>query len=130
MLKKEGNSVTIPESLFRFLMAEYLRYLPFNEAAYLRTNPDVDIAIHKGDIPSGKDHFAVSGYFEERDTGGSEFDEKWYLKHNEDVAASVRKGEWNSARDHWMMVGRAEFRAPCREQVALYDAWRAHLTGE
>ncbi|RBM06012.1 hypothetical protein NJLHNGOC_11040 [Novacetimonas cocois] len=127
-VEDDRENVVISRKLFRLLLSGYLRSLPFDEQAYLAANPDVDAAIHRGELDSSEDHFVNVGFFEGRDTGGSEFDEKWYLKNNPDVAASVRRGDWVSGKDHWQMVGRAEFRAPSKAFVAIYDTWRAFLS--
>ncbi|GBQ34328.1 MAG: hypothetical protein JJK57_09720 [Komagataeibacter hansenii] len=126
-IKRQDNAVIIPEAMFRFLITEYLRSLPFDEAAYLKANPDVDAAIHRDEFSSGKEHFTRIGFFEGRDAGGDEFDEKWYLKNNRDVASSVNRGDWSSGEEHWQRIGRNELRAPCRAQVPLYDIWHAFL---
>ncbi len=127
LAQDNGANVIISKTLFRFLISEYLKSLPFDEKAYLETNPDVDAAVHRGELQSGAEHFFYTGFFEGRETGGNEFDEKWYLKNNPDVVASVRRGDWTTGREHWLAVGRTELRAPCRALVPLYDTWRQFL---
>ena len=124
LTKTENGKVIIPEDVFKFLITSYLKTVPFDEAAYLRANPDVDAAIHRGELKSGHDHFIQVGFFEGRDTDGKEFDEKWYLKNNPDVAASVLRGEWTNGKMHWLNVGRAELRAPSKALEPVYDTWR------
>lgn len=127
LAEESSAHVTISKTLFRFLISEYLKSLPFDEKAYLETNPDVDAAVHRGELKSGEEHFLYTGFFEGRETGSTEFDEKWYLKNNPDVVASVRRGDWTTGKEHWLAMGRAELRAPSRALVPLYDTWRQFL---
>lgn len=121
---KKDKKVIVPEKIFKFLLTEYLKSLPFDEAAYLRANPDVDAAIHRGEQKTGKEHFIYIGFFEGRSLGGNDFDEKWYLRNNSDVADSVRRGEWKNGKDHWVTVGVQELRAPSKSLASLYAVWR------
>lgn len=127
LAEENGKQVIISKTLFRFLMSEYLKSFPFDEKSYLEINPDVDAAVHRGELKNGREHFLYTGFFEGREAGSIEFDEKWYLKNNPDVMASVRRGDWTTGKEHWLAVGRVELRAPCQTMVSLYDTWRQFL---
>ncbi len=73
----------------------------FNEAAYLRANPDVA---------------AVA------------FDETFYLEQNPTVAAAVKAGEFSSAFDHYQQFGKAEGRdANPTGGVGLFRSGQEHF---
>ncbi|BAI73186.1 hypothetical protein AZL_025480 [Azospirillum sp. B510] len=84
----------------------------FNEAAYLKANPDVADAVQKGMI-TAYGHWESSGRKEGR-TGAyavdPSFDAAYYLKTNPDVAAAVKRGE-TTAEEHYILAGKAEKRS-------------------
>nr|WP_298797999.1 hypothetical protein [uncultured Acetobacter sp.] len=119
------QTVTLPSSLFVFLIENYLLHQPFNEENYLHTNPDVADAIQAGTLKSGKQHYVTQGYWEERDGAGPSFSEEWYVRQNPDVAIAVQRGECPSGAVHYGRYGRQEGRCPNPEQADLYAAWRS-----
>jgi hypothetical protein len=106
----KGNTVTIPTSLFKFLLSTLLVAENFDEAAYLAANSDVAEAVRKGQIESGWVHYVTTGYFEGRSPGAYKIDVSWYRKRYPDVARAERRGQLHVA-DHYARVGRAESRA-------------------
>ncbi|WP_395495754.1 hypothetical protein [Acetobacter sp. KSO5] len=120
----DEHSVTVPHSLLLLLIENYLRHQPFDEDAYLRTNPDVADAIRAGHISSAQEHYVTRGYWEERDGAAPPFCEDWYLRQNPDVAIAVQLGECPSGAAHYNHYGRKEGRCPSPEQADLYTTWR------
>lgn len=118
-------AVTIPHSLFVFLIENYLRNQPFDGAAYLRTNPDVAEAVRAGRVPSAQEHYVTRGYWEERNGACPPFCEDWYLRQNPDVAIAVQRGECASGEAHYNQYGRREGRCPCPELAGLYTLWHS-----
>jgi hypothetical protein len=63
---KDAAEVTIPMGLFKFLMQLAVANGDFNEAGYLKANPDVAEAVERGEIESARLHYIGFGYFEGR----------------------------------------------------------------
>lgn len=76
----------------------------FDEAEYLRLNPDVAIAVKEGQWPSAYMHFAVAG---RRDGRGYQapVDEPWYVERYHAVAEDIAQGLAKSPSDHYRRVG-------------------------
>jgi hypothetical protein len=109
----EGASeVSVPMSLFRFLVQIAVANGDFNEAGYLQANPDVAEAVRRGEIENGRLHYIGFGYFEGRQGATPEVDERWYLRSYPDVGSAVRAGQLSSATEHFMVVGASEGRSP------------------
>jgi len=108
----------------------------WDEAAYLRANPDVAAALRRGGagVSSGYDHYINYGIGERRQTapnlGG--MSEQEYLARNPDVAAAVQRGQYASAWDHWNQFGRNEVRAGGRGLNAFEQAnpWAIGMTAD
>ncbi|HVW28298.1 MAG TPA: hypothetical protein VHC69_23205 [Polyangiaceae bacterium] len=89
----------------------------FDEAAYLRANPDVAVMVERGLFRSPLDHWQRAGSLEHsagrRRSGFYEhdlvYDEETYLRLNADVVALVRRRALGSGYEHWMRHGRIEF---------------------
>jgi uncharacterized protein YkwD len=81
----------------------------FDEAFYLRNNPDVALAVARGKIASAWVHFARYGQFEKR-RPSAVFDERYYLAANPDVAWAVRLGLFKTGFQHFVMYGFTEGR--------------------
>jgi hypothetical protein len=89
----------------------------FDEAAYLRANPDVRGLVERGVFRSGFEHWHAVGANEhalgDRLSGFYEhdliYDEGTYLKQNPDVAGSVRARAVRNGYQHWIRFGRQEF---------------------
>jgi len=94
------------------LLKRFLRAVPFDEAWYRRTYPDVEEAIRAGAYRSAKQHFVEHGYFEGRRPFALAVDEDWYLKTYPDVGESVKTGVVESALDHFERHGYEEGRVP------------------
>lgn len=82
----------------------------FNEAFYLRTNPDVAAAVAEGAFADGLTHFAQYGQGEGRDPN-DQLSLNGYLAANPDVQAAVNGGLMTSAFDHFLQFGRFEARS-------------------
>jgi hypothetical protein len=102
---------------------------PFDEAWYLASYPDVQDAIARGDLASGRAHYLGSSRREGRlpsgatapkaaDAQGAEdaaaagFNEAWYLAEYPDVAEALRRGDLRSGLEHFLAFGRKEGRLP------------------
>lgn len=89
----------------------------FDEAAYVRANPDVAVMVGRGLFRSPLDHWQRAGSLEHaagrRRSGFYEhdllYDEETYLRLNPDVVALVRRRALGSGYEHWMRHGRIEF---------------------
>jgi hypothetical protein len=89
----------------------------FDEAAYVRANPDVALMVERGLFRSPLDHWQRAGSLEHsagrRRSGFYEhdflYDEETYLRLNADVVALVRRRALGSGYEHWMRHGRIEF---------------------
>jgi hypothetical protein len=119
----EGQ-ITISVELFRFLLSAAARTAELDEEIYLRRNPDVALAIREGLWPSGRDHYAATGYFEGRAGSGLAVSETWYLKTNPDVAKAVKEGDWKSAEEHYFRQGMFEWRVPNQDAQEDITAWK------
>ncbi|MBN2885763.1 MAG: hypothetical protein JXM75_03525 [Chromatiaceae bacterium] len=87
-------------------------YADFNEEFYLANNPDVAMAVRRGDYGSGWDHWTQKGQDEDRSyaqpAGYDDFNEEYYLASNPDVAAAVDLGLMGSGWQHWETYGQYE----------------------
>jgi hypothetical protein len=89
----------------------------FDEAAYVRANPDVAVMVERGLFRSPLDHWQRAGSLEHsagrRRSGFYEhdllYDEETYLRLNADVVGLVRRRALGSGYEHWMRHGRIEF---------------------
>jgi O-methyltransferase len=72
-LELDGNAstshITMTREQLENLLRSMLRCVAVDETWYRNTYPDVDEAISNGKVPSAKDHFVASGYFEGRKRG-------------------------------------------------------------
>lgn len=82
----------------------------FDPATYLDANPDVKAALASGAFLSAFDHFARSGWRENRRFSPL-FSESAYLAKNPDVAAAVQSGRFLNGFEHYLLAGRFEKRA-------------------
>jgi hypothetical protein len=118
-LKNQG--LLIPESNTHFrvernfmiaLMAKRIENIKFDEAWYLAKNPDVKDAVRRGIVPSGREHYVLSGYYEHRMPCAIFVNEKWYLEAYPDVAAAMKAGIYKSGQAHFDIAGFREGRMP------------------
>jgi len=120
----DKTEVTIPVSLFRFLLKIALSNSEFNLAGYLAANRDIQDAAKKGQVQDPKVHYANFGFFEGRRGATPEVDENWYRRNYTDIANAVRKGDITSGSEHFTTIGAEEFRAPAAEYLADTIAWK------
>jgi len=125
----EKGKITITIDLLRFLLSAVARCGEFDEEEYLRRNPDVAIAVRQGKWSNGQDHYAASGYFEDRTGIGTAVSEFWYLRTNPDVALAVKNREWQSAEEHYNMRGLYEWRIPNPELADEILNWKRAVLG-
>lgn len=83
----------------------------FDEAAYLRQNPDVWQAVMQGAFASGYEHFITNGWLQGRNPS-CVYDEAYYLSTNPDVAQAVAAGSFHSGLEHFARFGHVELRDP------------------
>jgi hypothetical protein len=118
------GKVTIPKKLLDFLLMSLQSQAEFDEDRYLRHNPDVAASIRKGEWATGKQHFAKSGYFEDRGGAGLDVNEVWYGKANADVGRAIKSGDWVSGETHYYTRGMFEWRCPNKETLDDFQFWR------
>jgi hypothetical protein len=121
---KANGEITVPTSLFKFLLQRELEQLAFNEAEYVAANPDVAEAVKKGKISSAQEHFVTTGYFECRPGAFLEVNEAWYKKKYPDVANAIKIGRVASASEHYRQAGVMEFRAPSASLETVCERWQ------
>lgn len=124
---KDAAEVTIPMGLFKFLMQLAVANGDFNEAGYLKANPDVAEAVERGEIESARLHYIGFGYFEGRLGATPDVDERWYLRANPDVGAAVKAGKLSSAREHFTLAGAGEWRSPSPRYEGDAQQWKKAL---
>ncbi len=107
-----GHYVELQEAKLFSLIRALLETVEVDEAWYLDTNPDVAAAVKSGALESGKSHYIVSGYFENRLPRPVAVDEAWYLAEYPDVAEAIRAGTVVSASVHFAGPGFLEGRLP------------------
>ena len=83
----------------------------FDEAYYLRLNPDVLTSVITGTYATGYEHFTQFGWLEGR-SPSSLYDESFYLATNPDVAQAVMDGTQGSGFAHFIQYGHVEGRNP------------------
>lgn len=121
------DTVVVSVPLLRHFLSQCVALAGVDEDSYGRRNPDVAVALRKGETKDLKRHYSSYGYFEGRAGVIPEVDEAWYLKTNPDVAAAVKAGVWESGQHHWDTVGMMEWRSPSRSAEPHWAAWRSLL---
>jgi hypothetical protein len=121
------NKVSVPAPLLRLLLQLAVVNSDFNEAGYLRANPDVESGIKSKTVENALMHYIGYGYFEGRVGATPDVDEAWYLKTYTDVAPSVKSGAIKSATDHFNIIGAAEGRSPNAQYQAEAFQWKKAL---
>jgi hypothetical protein len=107
-----ADQVTVPATLFRFMLQLLAAAGSFNEADYLRDNPDVADAVEAGQIRTARLHYIGFGYFEGRRGATPQVDDAWYRAMYPDVDEAIRNGQIESAAEHFFQTGAAEGRSP------------------
>jgi len=104
--------IEVVEGRLKEAMRPMLVSVEFDEAFYRKQNSDVDAKIIQGELKSGKDHYIVAGYFEDRLPRPVKVDEAWYIKEYPDVGEAIQKGSFMSAAQHFGVEGFKEGRLP------------------
>jgi len=123
---ERSSRIMVPKEMFRLLLHMAVANCGFDEAGYLRDNPDVAAAVQSGEVDDAWSHYIGFGYFEGR-TGTPAVDEAWYLKTYADVAEAVRRGKVRSAKEHYNSVGAPEGRSPSEGYVKVAETWKKAL---
>lgn len=123
---ERSSRIMVPKEMFRLLLHMAVANCGFDEAGYLRDNPDVAAAVQSGEVADAWSHYIGFGYFEGR-TGTPAVDEAWYLKTYADVAEAVRRGKVRSAKEHYNSVGAPEGRSPSEGYVKVAETWKKAL---
>ena len=122
-----ASSVVIPKELLRLLLQVAVASSDFNEAGYLRENPDIAEGVRRGSVEDARTHYVGYGFFEGRVGATPSVDERWYLRSHSDVAQAVKQGGVASAAAHYNMIGAAEGRSPNPEYTAVAAQWKLAL---
>ena len=70
------------------------------------------ISVKRGVVPSGREHYVLSGYYEHRMPCSILVNEKWYLEAYPDVAEAMKGGIYKSGQAHFDLAGFREGRMP------------------
>jgi len=124
------TEITIPTRMLKFLLRIAVEAGDFNEKGYLAANPDVATALRQKAIPSARDHYVSTGYWECRRGATPEVDEQWYRKANPDVANAIRNRAVGSASEHYLLTGVEEFRAPNEASSEDCIVWKSLIAGK
>jgi hypothetical protein len=116
--------VSVPVNLLKLLLQVSLAHSDFNEAGYLRSNPDVAEAVRNGSVESALLHYVGFGYFEGRLGATPDVDEAWYLHAYADVADAAKAQQVASATEHFESVGAGEGRSPNADCAPVAEQWR------
>jgi hypothetical protein len=120
----QSANVTIPTELLKLLLQVALANSEFNEAGYLRANPDIANAQRAGSIENPLLHYVGFGYFEGRLGATPDVNESWYLRVYSDVAAAVKAKQISSAQEHFELMGAAEGRSPNEDYTSVAAQWK------
>ena len=127
----DGHSkVAVDVRLLRAVLQAVAARLPFDEAFYLTTYPDVAEAHRQGAIADPHQHYIERGFFEGRLGIAPEVDEAFYTARYKDVAKAVARGDVVSAAMHYQTSGIAEGRVPNAATQPVVDYWAAILQGD
>lgn len=121
--KYQDEVVSIKIETIHLLLKYIAMSADFDEAVYLRENPDVAAAYEDGRINSLHQHFVQAGFFEGRVASVSPVDEAWYAEHYADVGQAISAGGPSSAAAHFVLRGEFEWRAPNLDALPWVRAW-------
>ena len=121
------QKIAVDARLLRLLLEHLVGHMPFSEAFYRATYPDLDAAAASGLIPDLHLHFVQTGYFEGRIGALPEVDAAFYIATYPDVAGALQRGEVASAAEHYARSGAAEGRVPSPRLQADIAPWMALL---
>ncbi len=119
--------VAVDARLLRALIQALAATLPFDEAFYRATYPDLDAAARSGEIPDLHQHFIDSGFIEGRFGAAGPVDEAYYVATYPDVGEAVARGELASGQEHYLRSGAGEGRVPSEALRPMVDAWMSIL---
>jgi len=122
-----STEVTIPSELLKLLLQVAVASGDFNEAGYMKANPDVAGAVREGSIESARVHYVGYGFLEGRAGATPEVDEAWYLRTYSDVAEGVGAGQIASAAEHFRVAGASEGRSPSAAYRIAAEQWKRAL---
>ncbi len=121
------SKIAIDARILRALIQGLAASMPFSEAFYLITYPDVAEAVATGDIADARRHFAEVGFLEGRFGAPPPVDEAFYTAKYEDVAESVARADVTSGTEHYMRSGAAEGRLPSEALTSALEGWMTVL---
>ena len=109
--------IEVCERRLREILKPLIMGIDVDEDWYLLVNQDVKRAVQEGVFASAKDHYVVSGYFENRPPRHFVVDEAWYLATYSDVRDNLNVKLFSSAQQHFDEYGFREARLP-------FSGWR------
>lgn len=107
-----SNYFAVDQHFVYQLAQPHLQRIPFDEAWYLRTYPDIRAAVSVGTVASAHQHYIRHGYYEHRMPRRIEVDEAWYLANYRDVGEAIARRSYASAQKHFETAGFREGRLP------------------
>lgn len=110
------------------LISHIILQIGIDETRYLADYPDLKAAVDDGQIGSGAEHFATTGFFERRRALPANFDPEWYTRKYPDVAQYMAHGEDTTPADHFLDLGFNEWRLPCASAQSDLRFWLTALT--
>jgi hypothetical protein len=113
---KNSPYVQVVEETLRNLLRSFILSIEVDEDWYRAVNRDVDAAIRADQLKSGKDHYLMAGYFENRLPRRVIVDEEYYRNTYNDVDQAISRGVWRSGQEHFEEAGFKEGRIP-------YEDW-------
>lgn len=103
--------LSIDREGFMALINAILEFAPFDETEYLSLHPDVKQAVEKGDFESGKQHYCLCGFYENRFPGYGDFDPLKYARAHPDLHPLINEQNWAELlRNHFRDAGYREGR--------------------
>lgn len=114
---------------FRHMIRSLIDPDDFDEAWYLKTYPDVRVAVNKRVYESGWSHYCTDGYFQGRLPSLKKFNADEYIEKYPDIVAFAAGGDKKSkAEEHFIAFGYKESRERTPEErhmIALNKQERA-----
>ena len=120
-LSRERVSISV--DMLKKLIVEALRLREIDEEDYLFTHSDVRSAILAGEINSGREHYCMTGYFENRAPGTLPFDPEWYYTQNKDISQHFTRDQEAEMEAHFVSTGYAEGRPGTEQDFLTLKKW-------
>ena len=124
---RPGTDITLSSEFFKFLIGQVLVRGFFDERWYLETNPDVQLAIERGEIANAFEHYVQAGYYESRIPGPFFVDRQWYETHYGDVAGALKTGKILDSAEHFVHTGYFEGRVSHPDHLRCLEMWQRFL---